>query len=140
MAIIVPNEGELELLEKMIKDALSTDEDYNLKLFANNYTPVSTSTSTDFDEPVFTDYVTKTLTRANFGSAVTLANGDAYIEYDTEQVWTVGAVGDIIYGYFVEGTTSGKVLWAERLDASATVVSGDEIKITPSFTLQSKRT
>lgn len=140
MAIVVPNEGSIELLEKMIKRALSTDEDYTLKLYANDYTPVSTTTAADFDEPVFTGYASKTLTRAGFDTAVTMVNGDAYIEYATEQVWAVGAVGDTVYGYFIEGATSGKVLWAERLPESANVANGDEIKITPSFTLGTKRT
>jgi hypothetical protein len=35
MPLVVPNAGELELLDKMLKDALSSDEDYILKLFQN---------------------------------------------------------------------------------------------------------
>jgi len=138
MAIVVPNEGELELLEKMIKEALGTDENYSLKLYGNNYTPVATSTSADFIEPVFTNYAAKTLTRAGWDSPITLANGEAYIEYATEQVWTCGVVGDTVYGYFIEGSTSGKVLWAERLESAVVLTSGDDLKITPSFTLRSR--
>jgi len=138
MAIVVPNEGELELARKMLKDALSTDEDYSLKLFANDYTPISTTTAADFTDPVFTGYAVKTLTRSDWDNPITLANGDAYSEYSVEQSWTCGATGDTVYGYYIEGDTSGKVLWSERLDTPAELVSGDDLKITPSFTFRSR--
>src|SRR5574342_469145 len=34
MALVVPDVGEVELLDKMLKDALSVDESYTLKLYS----------------------------------------------------------------------------------------------------------
>ena len=68
MALITTDEGELELLDKMLKDALNTDESYTLKLFKNDYTPVAASTEVSFTEAAFTDYAAKALTRAGWGA------------------------------------------------------------------------
>ena len=120
------NEGELELLDKMLKDALSVDEAYILKLFQNNYTPADTTTSANMTAATFTNYAHKTLTRAGWSAATTNASGKAESSYGTApESWTCGATGNTIYGYWVEGASSGKVLWAERFATARVLASGD---------------
>lgn len=63
MALVVPNIGELELLDKMLKDALSSDENYILKLFTNNVTPDANFAVGSFVQATFTNYLAKTLTQ-----------------------------------------------------------------------------
>ena len=114
MALVVPNQGELELLDKMLRDTLSTDENYILHLYKNDYTPVAATTSTDFTEADFTNYVVKTLARATWNAAVTVS-GKAESSYgSTPLSWTCGATGNNIYGYWVGGATSNAVLFAEK--------------------------
>jgi hypothetical protein len=138
MPLIVPDEGELELLDKMLKDALSTNENYILKLYRVDYTPNSTTTRTSMTEANFTGYAARTLTRANWNAAVTVSN-QAESSYGTApQSWTCGATGNTIYGYWVEGATSTKVLWAERFSTSRVLADGDVLNITPKFTLSSQ--
>jgi hypothetical protein len=130
------NEGELELLDKMLKDPLTTDEDYSLRLFKNDYTPVQGSTGSDFTVADFTSYTNKTLTRSGWGSATTVSN-KASATYGTVQTWTAGS-SQTIYGYYIVAATSGKVLWAERFSASKSLVSTDQLNITPVITLNSE--
>ncbi len=135
MALLVPDEGELELLDKMLKDALSTDEDFILNLFKNNYTPMDASTSTDFTVADFSNYVVKTLDRVTWSASKTVAT-KAESSYGTTPLsWTCGATGNTIYGYWVEGAASSIVCWAERFGTSRVLAMDDVLNLTPKFTL-----
>lgn len=135
MALITPNTGELELLDKLLKDALSTNENYILKLYRNDYTPDDNSVAGSFTEANFTNYAAKTLTRALWNAAVTVS-GKAETSYGSApQSWTCGASGNTIYGYYVTGATSGTVLWAERFATSRVLADQDVLNLTPKFTL-----
>lgn len=139
MPLVVPDEGELQLLQKMLKVALSTDETYILKLYKVDYTPISTTAKTSFTEANFTGYAARTLTRANWSAGIVNGSSAAESSYGTTpQSWTCGTTGNTVYGYWVEGATSTKVLWAERLSTSRVLASGDILNLTPKFTLQSQ--
>lgn len=136
MGLIIPNEGELELLDKMLKAALVTDEDYVLKLYKNNYTPSASTTEADFTEADFDGYSAKTLLRANWNSSTTVS-GKASTTYP-QQTWTCGVTTNDIYGYYVLGADSNKVLWAERFSNTKTLEENDVINLTLRFTLRSE--
>lgn len=137
MALVTPNQGELELLNKMLKAALSVDENYILKLFQNNVTPDQTFVPASFVEANFTTYAAKTLTRSGWNSAVTVA-GAATSSYGANpQSWTCGTSGNTIYGYWVEGATSGICLWAEKFTSARILADGDVLNLTPQFNLNS---
>ena len=138
MPLVVPNEGELILLDYMLKD-VSVTADYILRLFKNDVTPDQDSTDGTFTEADFTDYAEVTMTRANWQAAVT-ATGKGESSYGTApQSWTCGATGNTIYGYWVETTdVTPKILWAERFATSRVLADGDVLNITPKFTLSSE--
>lgn len=138
MALVVPDEGELRLLDVMLKVALDTNEDQILKLFKNDYTPDADSSSDSFTEADFTGYAARTMVRSSWNSAVTTSNKAEASYGTTPQSWTCGATGNTIYGYWVEGSTSNKVLWAERFATSRTLSENDVLNITPKFTLSSE--
>jgi hypothetical protein len=52
MALVIADVGEIELLDKMLKDALSVDETYTLKLYQNNYTPLASSVAGISPRPI----------------------------------------------------------------------------------------
>lgn len=136
MALLTPNAGELELLDKMLKDALTTDENYLLKLYTNNVTPDDNSVTASFSQATFTNYAGRTLTRTGWNSAATIG-GKAETSYGTgPESWTCGATGQTVYGYYVEAVTSGITLWAERFSTSRVLANGDVLNITPKFTLE----
>lgn len=136
MPLIVPDQGELRLLDTMLKLALSTNENHILKLYTNNYTPVAAAAPGSFTEAAFTGYAARTLTRASWNSAVTVSN-KAECSYSAVQSWTCGTVGATIFGYYVQGS-AGTLLWAELFSTSRVLASGDVLNITPKFTLSSE--
>jgi hypothetical protein len=136
MGLIIPNEGELELLDKMLKVALLVDEDYLLKLYKNNYTPDASSTASNFIEADFTGYSAKTLLRSNWNTSTTVS-GKASTNYP-QQTWTCGVSTNDVYGYYVLGADSGIVLWTERFANTKTLEENDVINLTLRFTLRSE--
>ena len=137
MALKVPNEGELQLLDKMLLDALSVDENYILKLYRVNRTPGDTDTTSNYTEANFTAYASKTLTRARWNAASTVS-GKAESTYGTQQSWTSGTAGNTIFGYYIVAATSNKLLWAEKFGTPRVLAESDVLNLTPKFTLASE--
>lgn len=136
-ALVVPDAGELELLKKMLKSALTVDESYTLKLFKNNVTPTQATVAGDFTEADFTGYAAKTLTRAGWNDPTTVSN-KGRADYSVEQIWTCTGGSNTIYGYYIIGTTSGVCLWAQLFASPRTVDNGVVVSVTPSLTLNSE--
>lgn len=135
MPLVVSNAGEIELLNKMLRNTSDT-ENYILKLYRNNYTPTATSSVSDFTSAIFTNYSDKTLARTSWTAATTVA-GKAQSSY-SQQSWTCGATGDTVYGYYVVGQTSGVLLWAEKFSIARPLANTDILNLTPVFTLNSE--
>lgn len=133
MTIVVPNEGEVNALE-----AFLTDENQTLRLFANNITPAETDTTGTYTEAAGGGYAAKTLTGTLSGSTWTVTAGAPSSGAYPEQTWTfTGALttNPTVYGYYLEGATSGDLLWAERAASSFTPANnGDTIDLTPTIT------
>jgi hypothetical protein len=132
-ALVVPDVGEVELLDKTLKDALSVDESYTLKL----YTAISPalgegSVAGDFTEATFTGYAAKTLTRAGWAGAST-SSGTTSSSY-AQQSWSPTSAQTVL-GYYVIGTTSGVLLWAEAFASSRSLQNGDTLLLTPKMEL-----
>lgn len=135
MALVVPNEGEIELLKKLLINAADT-ESYSLRLYQNDYTPDENSTLSSFSEADFTNYAAKTLARSDWGTPTLNGTNKAQSQVSI-QSWTCGLSGNTVYGYYVLGATSGKVLWAERFNVARNVADGDVLNVTPIFNLSS---
>lgn len=148
MALLVPHEGDVQLLNDLL--GTSTREDWQLGLFNSNITPAETDAAATYTahEPAFTNYARKTLTRsigastwntpvsqAPSGSPAWSARSQVgHSQYGSApQVWTCGATGDTVYGYFIIGATSTKLICAEAFTTPRTLASGDTLSITPIF-------
>lgn len=134
MPIVVANSGENLLLDAALRLG-TTAEALTLKLYSNNYTPVATSTAGAFTESSFTGYTSKSLARASWSTAATVSN-KAVSSYAV-QSWSCGATGGTVYGYYVVGTTSGTLYWAERFGTTRTLANGDVLNVTPSISCDS---
>lgn len=139
MALVVPSVGELALLNKLLNNTLSSDEQYILKLYRTNVTPAEATTQASFTEASFTNYAARTLSRAGW-QAAQVSSTKAESSYGAVQSWTCGTSGNTIYGYWVVGNTknAGTVLWAELFSTSRVLANGDVLNITPKFTLVSE--
>lgn len=134
MALVVPNAAEHVLLNNIFNKVAPQDQ--KIKLFATNVTPAESDTESSYTEAAGGGYADKGLT----GSDWTVTEGNPTTAAAPQQVWTfTGALttNATIYGYYVVQTTSGKILWAEALAIPFTPANnGDQLKITPSFTLE----
>jgi len=118
-ALLVPDEGEVNLLSHALNKIASAD--VKLCLFTNNYTPVEGSVYADFTEAVAAGYARITLTGASW--TITTTTGVTTATY-AQQTFTLTAASTN-YGYFVINNAGDKVLWAERFsDAPHTIPSG----------------
>lgn len=144
MAATIPNEGEVQLLTEQ----LGAGENWLLGLFKSNLTPGEADTAATYTaaECDFTNYARKTLTRSiSAGTWQTVTSGAPTGAWSAEaavakstygaapQSWTCGATGNTVYGYFLLGATSGKLIMAEAFAAPRTLASGDVLSTTPAF-------
>lgn len=111
----------------------TSPQNWILKLYTNDYTPVVTSTAANFTEASGGGYTSKTLT----GSSWTITDDgvdDALATY-AQQVWSFsGALSGsaTVYGVFAVQASSGLLLGAERAPNPFTpATSSDQFGFTP---------
>ena len=139
MAMVISDEGELALLNYMIKD-VSVSDPMILRLFKNDYTPDGDATDGSFTEADFSDYAAVTLARGTWNAAVTNGSDKAESSYGSAaQSWTCGASGNTVYGYWVEtNDVTPTVLWAERFSTARVLAENDILNIQPKITLSTE--
>jgi len=130
MTLVVPDVGEVQLLDDLLKD--SGGEDFTLKLYKTDVTPAEDDVAGSYTEADFTGYSAKTLTRANWGAAAT--DGGTTSSSYAQQSWSPTSV-QTIYGYFVVGAVSTVLQWAEKFAAARSLQSGDTFNLTPKMEL-----
>jgi hypothetical protein len=110
MALVVPNEGEEQILNVIF--GKSAAEDLSVRLYTNNYTPDESATLSSFTEASTFGYTSVPVTSTDW----TIAGGNPTYGTTPELMFPfTGAAGNM-YGYFVVGVTSGKVYWAELFE------------------------
>ncbi len=119
MALVVPDVGEVLLLSYALNKV--PPNDFKLKLFTNDYTPVEESVVADFTECVAAGYAAITLTGTDW--TIETATGVTTAEQPQKTFTLTGA--SIDYGYYITNNDGSQVLWAERFsDAPHTLPSG----------------
>jgi hypothetical protein len=148
MALLCPHEGNIKTLTDML--AGGSLENWQLGLFNSNITPAETDTAATYTahETTFSGYSRVTLTRSITGTtwqtpALAAPSGSppwssrtqvAHSQYGTApQSWTCGTTGDTVYGYFILGATSGKLICAEAFATPRTLANGDTLSLTPTM-------
>jgi len=140
VAMLIPNEGEIQLLTDLL--AGGTLENWTLKLYSSNTTPAETDTAATYTEATFTGYSAKTLTRTLSGSTwstpatnstntVNSEAADAKSSYGASaQSWSATSA-QTIYGYFIVGATSTKLIAAEKFGSSIGLVNPSTLTLQP---------
>lgn len=132
--IVVPDAGAIELLNKTLLSALAVADDYSLRLYRNDYTPVAGSVLASFLEATFAGYFRHTLLRSGWG-APSIVAGRARVEYTASVTdWTCTAGSQTIYGYYVVAPASGAVAWAERFTDPVNLAASGKLVVLPRFT------
>lgn len=139
MAIKVPNDGELGLLNVVIDESFNATQ-LNCGLFQTNYTPVDGDVLADYTaiEADFDGYAQQAL---GVFLAATLVGGKAYTACPT-LLWipTGGVTPNDIYGFFVWRNSDNVLFWAGRFTGAPIVVTGPgtPVTYTATFTLRSE--
>ena len=132
MALLVPDEGEAQLLKLMT--GVSLQEDYLLKLYTNAGPPAEADVAASYTEPVGNGYAAITLAHGA-GWTVATAAGVTSATF-AQQTFNFTGGPMTVNGYFVVGATSGKLLWAEAFASAANIpAGGGSISITPRIEL-----
>jgi hypothetical protein len=126
---VIPDAGENKLVA--ISVGKEAQENFTLKLFTNDYTPVEGSVAGSFTEATFTGYSAKTLTTSSWTVASAIASYAAQTFTST-----AGSQNQSVYGYYIVGASSGIIIAAERFADGPYVIvnNGDSITVTPSIT------
>ena len=126
MALVMADVGEVVNLNSMLRT--TTPESQTLKLYSSNTTPAEGDTAATFTESAAPGYAAVALTRGTWAAAATAA-GVTSTTY-SQQTFSFTGTGTI-YGYFVVGTTSTVLLWAELMFAGGQVFNNlDQYKLT----------
>lgn len=137
-ALVVPDEGELVLLERMLRLDEYTTQGFLIHLYTNDYTPNRESEYADFTEVVLAGYSAQALANADW-NAPTTVGGVAQSVYGTGLVsFTVTGGTTPVYGYFVTDEGETTCIWAQRFDALRTLDSGNPVQLIPILRLYSE--
>jgi hypothetical protein len=135
MALLVPNEGEIELLKRMLNFTGSAVPNVVLRLYTNNISPAEGDVVASYTQSTGTGYTHIVLTGSSW--TVNSPAGTTTAEY-AQQTFTYTGAEANIYGYYVTNTHPGTiVLWAERFtDGPYSIpAGGGSVKITPKIEL-----
>lgn len=132
--LIVPTASEATLLNFLLGATVPGNQ--QLKLFVNDVSAADdTLDAADFTEMSTHDYAQKVLTKTSWTTSPN-AGAPASSVY-AAQTWTFSAASPVnVYGYYVLDATTGLLLWFEEFLTPRVVENaGDQIIITPAFTL-----
>ena len=132
MALVVGNTAEVIMLDYILnRDA---PEDLVIRLYSNDQTPVEADVIGDYTEVTGGGYASVALTSGSWS----ITPGDPSVADYPQVTWTfTGSVGNV-YGYYVNRTTGGELMWAERFTNGPFNIqnNGDEIRVTPRLSLE----
>jgi hypothetical protein len=131
MDMVIPDEGKIKLLNWAMCSDGTDYEDFVLELYSNNYTPDDDSEFTSFDSATFPGYASITLPRNQFG-APAIAAHIAYTQTLQVPAYTcTGGGGQLVYGWFLYGADSFKVIAAQRFDNARNMTNGAKESLDP---------
>lgn len=136
--LVVNNRTKLRMLTNFIRGPLN-NRTLRLKLYSNNFTPVTTSMVGDLTETTGGGYTDKILGASDweFMMAQSLT-GYKYALGKTafQQVFNFSSTGATVYGWYVTDAGSGDLLFAERF-ANVPFISQENsfVRFTPNITL-----
>lgn len=129
MALVIPNAGEADAAAYYVNK--SAPQNLVLRLYTNNYSPVSTSTTGSFTEAAGGGYAPIEINGADW----TITPGAPTVVAAPQQTFACDGTGavQLCYGYFMTRATSGVIAHAERFTNGpySFTMDGDQIRISP---------
>lgn len=135
MSLVVPDVGELYVLASWIIGYPPSS--LRMHLYQNAYTPVQGSVIGDFTEATFSGYASVSMT---LGTPTEVSHKAKSVAV-APSVFTHngGGTSNTIYGYYVQDSFTGDLVWAERFGSSQLMaVNGDSISVPGQITCDSE--
>ena len=133
MTLVLPDAAEDLILQHFFNK--TAPQNQTLKLFKSNTTPGEGDTAATYTVADFTGYANISLTGADW----TITPGAPTAAAAPQQTFSSSAdqAAQSVYGYYVVQAVSGLLMFAERFTDGPYVIAnnGDQIKITPQFTM-----
>jgi len=129
VAVQISSDG-AETILKSLTGIISSIETLKLKLYSNNVTPTPLTVITDFTELTGAGYAEKTLSASAWsmtGNAIST----------TPQLFTFTGNAGSVYGYYLVGATSNKLIASERFASGPFNIAsnGDSITVTATISV-----
>lgn len=129
--MVIPNEGKDFLLSAAFRDAVPELWPWRLRLYANDYVPLATSTDADFVDAAFGGYAALVFERNTF-DVPTIVDNEAVIQLPTAPTWTcTGVPTELVYGWYLATEAGYIVCAAERFAAPRHMVVGAQLTLDP---------
>lgn len=137
MLMVCTNDGKKRVLDLFWGNSANHGENFILELYKNIYTPVNTSVTADFTAATFTGYSAVTINTATFGAATIVSNEGNATLAPAPTFTCTGGGGELVYGWFLRGATSGKTYFAQQFDTPRNMIAGSVEALDP-FTFKDK--
>jgi len=127
MALVVPDEGEIQALSYMC-NVIVAPERLTLRLYTNDIFPIDTNAFSVYTEALAFGYANVTFEGSQWQVAAGTAN-------TAQQTFTfTGALGNV-YGYYIATEVGDTLMWVERFTNGPYDIqnNGDEIRLTPTI-------
>jgi len=133
--LIVPDIAKRPLLAYM--SGVAAPSTWEIKLFQNNYTPVSSTLLANLTEATFSGYAGISMSGMSLDATLDAFNR-AVVRWNPATWTKSGVTGNTVYGYYVVGP-GPSLMWLERFDFSIPMLTnGAYLVITPIFTYTSQ--
>lgn len=117
MAIVVPNEAEINLLEFLVGQSAEGLDGCRVRLYTNNLTPGATTVLGDFTEATWTGY--SEADPAPWGTVATDGMGRAATTSATMVYSNSSGGSQTFFGYYVTDSADTKLLFCERIGSTS---------------------
>lgn len=137
MLMVVTNDGKEYFLGCLFGNGPDPLDDYSVRLFKNDYTPVDASVTADFTQADFGGYAAVGISQGAMDPPVIVANVGEQ-SFNGPPTYTCDSGADQwVYGWYMIGQNSGKTYLAQRFDEPRLMTVG-AIEVLNPFTIRLK--
>ena len=131
MALVLPNAGEVVLMNYILNKAAPSD--VRIHLYTNNITPAEDTVLIDLTEATESGYAPIALPNAGW-TVSTASDITTGVHSQVTFSFTENAT---LYGYYITDSTDTNLLWLESFDTGPFVLGsgGGNVRVTPRATL-----
>ena len=126
MGLVIPNEGEAEMIRRLLN--ASPPDDLILRLYENNISPTESDIVSTYTECSAGGYSPASLSGASW-SVNTDGNGITSATYPQQDFNLTSSI--TIYGYFITNNSGTTLMWAKDFSSPQIIETSGTVSVTP---------